>query len=261
MMTKNHMERFSLEGKTAIVTGAATGGIGEAYARGLAEAGASVLLADIRADAAEAAAKKLTDDGLVARHVWVDITKPDSAKAMVDYAVKEFGGLDILVNNAALMAEISYGPIAEYPLDEWNRVMEVNLTGALVCTQAAVPALRERGGGVIVNQTSNGAWAAPAVYSISKLGIVGLTLSLARQLGGDNIRVNAIAPGITASDAGRRLTPEGSPFLKMVEQTASLQAVGEPDDLVGALLFIVSSAGKWMTGQVLIIDGGVVMRT
>jgi NAD(P)-dependent dehydrogenase (short-subunit alcohol dehydrogenase family) len=261
MITKNHMMRFSLEGKVAIVTGAAAGGIGEAYARGLAEAGASVLLADIRADAAEAAAKKLANEGLATHHVRVDITKPDSAKAMVEYAVKEFGGLDILVNNAALMAEISYGPIAEYPLDEWNRIMSVNLTGALVCTQAAVPALRARGGGSIVNQTSNGAWAAPAVYSISKLGIVGLTISLARQLGKDGIRVNAIAPGITASDAGRRLVPKDSPFLAAIEQAASLQAVGEPDDLVGALLFAVSPAGKWMTGQVLIVDGGVVMRT
>src|SRR5207245_5594273 len=126
-----------------------------------------------------------------------------------------------------------------------------NVTGAWQCAKAVVPSMRERGGGRIVNQSSAGAFPAESVYGITRIAIVGLTTTLARELGPFNITVNAIAPGITASEAGKMLTPEGSPYREMLEQRAALRAVGQPDELGGALLLFCAPAGAWITGQVL----------
>jgi NAD(P)-dependent dehydrogenase (short-subunit alcohol dehydrogenase family) len=138
--------------------------------------------------------------------------------------------------------------------------MDVNLTGALNCVQAIVPLMRERGAGKIVNQVSGGAFPALSVYGISKLALVGLTTTLARQLGREKITVNAIAPGNTMSDAGKLLTPDDSPFVKMLEATVALRVRGQPDELVGTLLLLCSSAGDWITGQVMHVDGGWILR-
>jgi NAD(P)-dependent dehydrogenase (short-subunit alcohol dehydrogenase family) len=158
--------------------------------------------------------------------VSVDITQPDSVRKMAAAAREAFGGVDILVNNAALMAELGYLPATDIPLEQWNRIMNVNLTGALNCVQAIVPLMRERGAGKIVNQVSGGAFPALSVYGISKLALVGLTTTLARQLGREKITVNAIAPGNTMSDAGKLLTPADSPFIKMLEATVALRVRG-----------------------------------
>jgi NAD(P)-dependent dehydrogenase (short-subunit alcohol dehydrogenase family) len=217
------IDQFRLDGKVAVITGAGGRGnsIGRAYALGLGKAVA----------------------------VGVDITKPDSVKNMASAARDAFGGVDILVNNAALMAELGYLPAIDIPLDQWNRIMDVNLTGALNCAQAIVPLMRQRGGGKIVNQVSGGAFPAQSVYGISKLALVGLTTTLARQLGREKINVNAIAPGNTMSDAG-----------KLLEATVAMRVRGQPDELVGTLLLLCSSAGDWITGQVLHVDGGWVLR-
>ena len=164
---------------------------------------------------------------------------------MVSYAVTTLGGVDILVNNAALMEQI----------------LRINLTGALLCSQAVVPAMESRGGGAIVNQSSGGAWAQPGVYSLTKLAIVALTKGLATELGPKKIRVNAIAPGFTTSDAGRRLVPDDSPFRQSLDLNAPLRAFGAPDDLCGTLLLLTSDAGGWRTGQTINVDGGWIMRT
>jgi NAD(P)-dependent dehydrogenase (short-subunit alcohol dehydrogenase family) len=136
----------------------------------------------------------------------------------------------------------------------------VNVTGALNCAQALVPQMRERGGGKIVNQLSGGAFPAQSLYGVSKLALLGLTTTLARQLGRDKINVNAIAPGNVMSDAGKLLTPDDSPFVKLLEATVAMRVRGEPDELVGALLLLCSSAGDWITGQTLHVDGGWVIR-
>jgi NAD(P)-dependent dehydrogenase (short-subunit alcohol dehydrogenase family) len=250
-------ESFRVDGKVAIVTGAAAGGIGEAYASALAGAGASVVCADIDGAGAEAAAKGI--DG--ARAVTVDITDPASVAAMVADTTSALGGVDILVNNAALMEQVAGLSLTDISLDEWNRLLAVNLTGALLCSQAVVPSMRERGGGAIVNQSSGGAWASPGGYSLTKLAIVALTHALATELGQSGIRVNAIAPGMTDSAAGKRLIPEDSPFRAMLQMQAPLRPFGPPDDLCGPLLLLCSDAGAWMTGQTLNVDGGWVMRT
>jgi NAD(P)-dependent dehydrogenase (short-subunit alcohol dehydrogenase family) len=146
------------------------------------------------------------------------------------------------------------------PIADWNRLMAVNVTGALNCAQAIAPLMAARGGGKIVNQLSGGAFPAGSLYGISKLALLGLTTTLARELGPSKINVNAIAPGNTMSDAGKMLTPDGSPFVKLLEATVAMRVRGQPDELVGPLLLLCSSAGDWITGQTLHVDGGWVLR-
>ena len=248
-----------LDGKVAIVTGAA-GGIGEAYARGLAESGASVAIADLNAAGAKQVAEKLSADGHAAIAVTVDVGSQESTKAMAQTTIERFGGIDILVNNAALMAEIHQAPLYQYPLDWWERVLRVNLTGVLLCSQAVVPSMIERGGGKIINQSSGGAFTGGGVYGVSKLGVVSLTANLATELGAHNINVNAIAPGAVETEAGFRAAPPDSPWRQQLKQQVPLRASAPPEDLLGALLLLASSAGDWITGQTLSVDGGWIMR-
>ncbi len=256
------LDHFRLDNKVAVVTGAGGRGnsIGRAYAMGLAAAGASIVVADLNQQGAAAVADEISAAGGRAISAAVDIADPISVRAMANAAVNAFGGVDILVNNAGLMAELKSEQAVDISLDEWNRIMAVNVTGALNCVQAIVPLMRQRGGGKIINQTSGGAFPAISVYGISKLALVGLTTTLARQLGRQNINVNAIAPGNTTSDAGKQLTPDDSPFIKFLEATVAMRVRGAPDELVGALLMLCSAAGDWITGQVIHVDGGWVLR-
>ena len=256
------IDQFRLDGKVAIVTGAGGRGnsIGRAYALGLAAAGASVVVADINEEGAKAVAAEITAAGGKALGVRTDITDQASVAAMAAAAEKEFGGVDILVNNAALMVEIVATPAIQHTTEQWNRAFAVNVTGALNCSQAVVPLMAKRGGGKIINQVSGGAFPASTVYGITKIALVGLTTTLARELGGQNINVNAIAPGNTMSDAGAMLTPPDSPFIKALEASIAMRMRGEPDELVGPLLLLCSPAGAWMTGQVLHVDGGWIIR-
>lgn len=255
-------EQFRLDGKVAIVTGAGGRGnsIGRAYALGLAQAGAAVVVADLNQEGAQAVADEITTSGGKAIAVRVDVADQASAQAMADAAVAAFGGIDILVNNAALMAELGHEAVDKIALDQWNRILSVNLTGALLCSQAVVPAMRARGGGRIVNQTSGGAFPAQSIYGIGKLALVGLTTTLAKQLGRENITANAIAPGNVTSDAGKQLVPDDSPFIQFLAATCATRPRGAPQELVGALLLLCSEAGAWITGQTIHIDGGWVMR-
>jgi NAD(P)-dependent dehydrogenase (short-subunit alcohol dehydrogenase family) len=251
------LSAVDLTGKVAIVTGAG-GDIGYAYARGLAAAGAAVVLADLDGEAAQSNAKDIAGGGGTAAGVRTDITDIASVQAMVDFAVQTYGGLDILVNNAALMAQLPRAPLHEFPLEWWDRVIDVNLRGTLLCCQAAVPALKARGGGSIINQSSAGAFNLSGAYSVTKLAIVGMTVVLAKDLGKDGIRVNAIAPGVVNSAAGREAATGA--LKDKVAALAPLHPVGEPDELVGPLLFLVSEQSAWMTGHTLNVDGGWIMR-
>lgn len=258
-----NLDRFALHDKVAIVTGAGgrKNSIGEAYCFGLAAAGATVIAADINEAGANAVAERLTAAGHRALGAQVDISDEASIARLAALVKDKFGGADILVNNAALMAELKYETgVIGADNAEWDRVMNVNLKGGWLMCKAFAPQMMARGGGKIVNQVSAGAYPAGTLYGIAKLATVGLTTTLARELGQQNINVNAIAPGNTMSEAGAALTPPGSAYREMVEAMCVVKPLGEPDDLVGTLLLLVSQAGDWISGQVFHVDGGLVLR-
>ena len=256
------LDQFRLDGQVAIVTGAGGRGnsIGAAYAKGLANAGATVVVADLNEDGAKAVAAEIVAAGGTAIGVQVDVANEASALAMAAAANDAFGGVDILINNAALMVDISYDNFETVSMDAWHKAFAVNLEGALLCSRAVIPSMRARGGGRIVNQTSGGAFPASGLYGITKLALVGLTTSLAKQFGKDGITCNAIAPGNVTSDAGKMLVPDDSPFIQFLNATCALRARGAPDELVGTALLLCSEAGAWISGQTIHVDGGWVLR-
>ena len=204
-------ERFDLTGKVALITGGA-GDIGRAYARALCEAGSRVVLADVKEAPAQQAAAALETDGFSALGVAVDVTDADSAQAMAAAAVSAFGGIDILINNAAIMVDLPQFGLSNMPAHEWDRVMAVNVKGPLLCTQAVVPSMKERGGGRIINGLSAGGFLKRGgIYGVSKLALHALTANLASELGPVGINVNAIAPGLIQSESGYASLPKDSP--------------------------------------------------
>jgi NAD(P)-dependent dehydrogenase (short-subunit alcohol dehydrogenase family) len=253
---------FDLTGKVAIVTGAGGRGnsIGRAYAVALANAHASVVVADINGEGAQKVADEITAAGGKALAVRVDITDTASARAMASAAMDAFGGIDILVNNAALMVEMGESGMMNTDKAQFDMFIAVNVWGAMNCAQAVVPGMAARGGGAIVNQVSAGAFPAQSLYGVTKIALAGVTTSLATELGGQNIRVNAIGPGMTMTDAGLSMTPDDTPWVQGIIARCPIQGRDTPDALCGALLLLVSDAGRWMTGQTINVDGGWVMR-
>jgi len=248
------MELPGLRGKVAVVTGAG-GGIGEAYARGLAAARTRVVIADINKDGAERVAREIGAEALA---IEVDVASPESTRAMAERAAAHFGGIDFLVNNAALFGGMKVAAYMDVDWDYYTRFMNINVHGALLCARACVPHMKKRGGGAIVNQSSTAAWMGAGMYSLAKLGINGLTQGLARELGPQKIRVNAIAPGPTDTSALHSVVPDA--FIKPMVAGLPIARVGTPQDHVPALLFLLSDAASWITGQVVNVDGGQISR-
>jgi NAD(P)-dependent dehydrogenase (short-subunit alcohol dehydrogenase family) len=249
----------SLEGKVAIVTGGA-GGIGQAYAGGLARAGVSVVVADLNGEGAAGVGQRLTDQGFEAMGVQVDVTDPASAQAMVDQTCQRFGGIDILVNNAGIMSIIPKGSLLDVSPQWWDKAMRINAMSVLVCTKPVVPVMKARGGGRIINQASTAAFEPAGLYRISKHAVLALTAGLAKELGADNITVNAIAPGMIQTEEGFRSAGAlGSP-----QRTARGQGVPNPQPdrppeiLVDALLLLATN--DYINGQTIVLDGGRNMR-
>ena len=252
-------ELFDLTGKVAVITGGA-GDIAVVYARALCEAGASVVLADLDAAAAERAASDLVAKGHHATGTRVDVSSADSAMQMAQTAVDTFGGIAILINNAAIMTDLPPFGLANIPVDQWDRVMNVNLRGPLLCAQAVVPSMEQRGGGRIVNGSSAGGFMPGGIYGVSKYALHGLTVNLASELGARNINVNAIAPGLIESTSGYAALPKDSPFRDALAAAIPGKTSGPPEDLVGTLLLLCSRAGDWITGQTFLVDGGWIAR-
>jgi 3-oxoacyl-[acyl-carrier protein] reductase len=237
--------------KVAVVTGAAQG-IGEAYARALAAEGASVVVADLNEEAGEKVAADI--DGLFVR---TDVSSAESAAAMVEAAVVAYGGIDLLVNNAAIYGDMQFDLLISVDWDYYRKFMSVNMDGALVMTRACYREMQQRGGGAIVNQSSTAAYLYSGFYGLAKVGVNGLTQQLAHELGGMGIRVNAIAPGPTDTAATR--TQAGDAAKELVKGMA-IKRMGQPEDMVGACLFLLSDDAGWLTGQIVAVDGGQTFR-
>ena len=241
-----------LDGKVAVVTGAAQG-IGRAIAEGLAGEGARIVVVDL--DRAEEAAAAFPDGVAIA----ADVASEEDTARMAREAVERCGGIDILVNNAGLYASLSMRPFTEIPLEEWRRVMDVNVASMFLTCRAVVPAMRERGGGKIVNISSGTPFrGVPFLlhYVTSKGAIVALTRALARELGKDEIHVNCVAPGFTMSD-GVKAHPEVVEALQDVSVAArTIQRDQLPEDVVGAVVFLCTPEAGFITGQTMVIDGG-----
>jgi NAD(P)-dependent dehydrogenase (short-subunit alcohol dehydrogenase family) len=242
----------TLDGKVAVVTGAAQG-IGRALAEGLAAAGARIVVADLHG-ADEAAASFPKGVGLT-----VDVASEDDVQRLADEVVERCGTIDILVNNAGLYASLEMRPFEEIPLDEWRRVMDVNVASMFLTCRAVVPVMRAAGGGKIVNISSGTPFrGVPFLlhYVTSKGAIVALTRALAKEVGKDNVLVNCVAPGFTMS-AGVEAHPEVIAKLRDVSVASrTLQRDQVPDDVVGAVVFLSGPHSDFVTGQTIVIDGG-----
>lgn len=232
--------------KIALVTGVArVGQIGHAVARGFARAGAKLVLADLNADALAARAREFTDEGAAVRAAAGDLTTPAAARAAVAVAAQQFGGLDIVVNVAGGL--INYGPVADLLPDSFERELAINVKTTLYVSQAAIPALRRRGGGAIVNFASIAVLrpqSQMAGYSAAKSAVAGLTRALATELRDDRIRVNAVAPGTMR-------TADNTTQMK----DANIRWV-ELDDLVAAVLYLASDEARAVSGEILPVTGG-----
>ncbi|TLG14302.1 SDR family oxidoreductase [Nocardia cyriacigeorgica] len=250
------MVRFT--GKSAIVTGAARG-IGAAYAQALAAEGANVVVADRNTELGTAVAEKIVADGGSAVFAEVDVSDPESATALADFTVEKFGGIDHLVNNAAIYGDMKLDLLLTVPWDYYQRFMNVNLNGALIMTRAVWQHMAKGGGGSIVNQSSTAAWVYSGFYGLAKVGINGLTQQLAFELGGSKIRINAMAPGPIDTEATKTVTP-GVIVEDMIKRLP-LKRMGTPEDLVGACLYLLSDEASWVTGQIFNVDGGQVFRS
>ncbi len=242
----------SLDGKVAIVTGAAQG-IGRALAEGLSREGARIVVADLKG-AEEAAAAFPDGIGLT-----VDVAEEASVQRLADETLERCGHIDVLVNNAGLYASLEMRPFTEIPLEEWNRVMEVNVASMFLTCRAVVPAMRAQGGGKIVNISSGTPFrGVPFLlhYVTSKGAIVAFTRALARELGKDNVLVNCVAPGFTMSD-GVKEHPEVVEKLRDVSVASrTIQRDQVPEDVVGATVYLAGPHSDFVTGQTIVIDGG-----
>ena len=242
----------ALDGKVAVVTGAAQG-IGRAIAEGLAREGARIVVADL-ARAEEAAGAFADGVGLT-----VDVSSEDDVRRMVDETISRCGAIDVLVNNAGLYASLEMRPFEQIPLEEWRRVMDVNVASMFLTCRAVVPRMRERGGGKIINISSGTPFrGVPFLlhYVTSKGAIVALTRALAKEVGKDNVLVNCVAPGFTMSE-GVRSHPEVVEKLRDVSVAArTLQRDQVPEDVVGAVVYLAGPGSDFVTGQTIVIDGG-----
>jgi NAD(P)-dependent dehydrogenase (short-subunit alcohol dehydrogenase family) len=243
-----------LAGKRVIVTGAGQG-LGREFALHLADLGAHVIAADIHADRLASTCERASVGGRELYASTTDVADPEQTRMLATTAAEVLGGLDALVNNAAVVEGLARRPFDAIEDKEWDRVLEVNVKGAWLCAKAAVPLLREAGGGSIVNMASEVAFSGSpglAHYVTSKAAVIGLTRALARELGPDQIRVNALAPGFIPTEGSVTMTPAAQYNVS----GTPLGRLGKPADLLGALAFLVSDESAFITGQTLLVNGG-----
>ncbi len=251
-----------LEDKVVAITGGGKG-IGEVYTRRLAAEAARVVVGDLDVGAVETVAASVRDAGGDCLGLSLDVGDEASIAAFFARAQEAYGGIDVLINNAAIFASqpMYRGRIDDLTSAEWDRTMAVNVRGVFLCIKAAVPSMRARGGGSIINISSGTVWlGTPNLlpYVTSKAAVLGITWALARELGPDRIRINSITPGIVMSNTAAQTTPLAV-YERLAEQTA-LKRTQLPEDLVGTVLYLASDDSAFVTGQTLNVDGGAVLR-
>jgi NAD(P)-dependent dehydrogenase (short-subunit alcohol dehydrogenase family) len=251
----NALNLFNLSGKIGIVTGASRG-IGRTLALALADAGADVIIADILIHQGEEVVQEIKKKAKDSLFIKVDFSQKIEIEKMVSETMKHFGRIDILINNAAINI---FSPAEEFTLEDWNKVLSVNLTGVFLCAQAVGKIMIEQKGGKIINIASvggmTGTYRKAIAYDSSKAGVINLTRSLAVEWGKYNINVNAIAPGMIETDLTRKRLEDKEIYEYFVKRVP-LGKIGQPDYLVGPVLFLSSEASTWMTGQTIVLDGG-----
>jgi NAD(P)-dependent dehydrogenase (short-subunit alcohol dehydrogenase family) len=251
---------MKLEGKIAVITGAAQG-IGAAFAEGYAKEGAKIVIADILdgQDAVDAVYKA----GSEALYVKTDVTKQDECDAMAKAAVNRFGGIDILVNNAAIFGNIIMKPFTEITDEEWDHLMAVNVKGPFHCCKAVFPYMKEKGGKIINMSSASIFEGVPFMphYVSSKGAIMAFTRAMARELGDYKINVNSIAPGFTHSEGGDRFDQSKAvpipPLEEMQQPQKCIKRAAYPEDLVGTAVFLASDMSDYISGQLIVHDGGI----
>jgi NAD(P)-dependent dehydrogenase (short-subunit alcohol dehydrogenase family) len=256
MTSQNRIRNlFELEGKVALITGASKG-IGEAMARGLAEFGAKVVVSSRKADAVEAVAESFRADGLEASGIAANMGRIEDIEALVDQVVRAYGGLDIVINNAA--TNPVYGPIQQTDERAFDKIIDVNLKGPFALCNKAYPILKDRGGGAIIHISSIGGLTPEqgiGMYSVSKAALVNLTKAMAQDWGPDNIRVNAICPGLIKTKFSEALWSDEA-NLKRFLHSIPLGRLGRADDIAGLAVYLASDASAYCTGGVYMADGG-----
>jgi 2-dehydro-3-deoxy-D-gluconate 5-dehydrogenase len=242
---------FSVEGHVAIVTGGSRG-LGKAMAAGLAQAGAKVVIADIL-DPSETV-EEITKDGSHALGIKVDVTKKEDVENMVGKTIEKFGHIDILVNNAGILRT---GKAEDLSLEDWNKVIQVNLTGQFICAQVVAKHMLERGKGNIINISSIAGlrgYPGSVVYSAAKAGSIMMTKTCAAEWG-HTLRVNAICPGVFASDMTDDFLKDEK-FMQDLKQKVPMGRHATPDELIGTVIYLASKASSYVNGHELVIDGG-----
>lgn len=247
----------SLKGRVVIITGAGQG-IGRVFAKAFAKAGSRVVIAELNEKRAASVSEEIMEAGGESLAVTTDVSDPNSINEMVEVVADDWGRIDVLINNAGIFSTLEMRPFDQIPLDEWERVLRVNLTGPFLCARAVLPAMRKAKWGRIINIASGAVRLGRPNYLhyiATKAALAGMSLSMARELGPDNITVNAILPGATFTEIERKtVTPEQK------ERIIAMQCVPRaetPQDLVGIALFLASDASAFVTGQSINLDGGV----
>jgi 3-oxoacyl-[acyl-carrier protein] reductase len=245
-----------LKEKVTIITGAGQG-IGAAYTRSLAAEGARVVIADINTEGAQAVAVSLTSKGYDAMALKADVSNEESTRAMARDVLERYGRIDVLINNAAIFSAIKTKPIEDITVEEWDGLMSVNLRGVFLCSKAVIPQMKSQKKGKIINISSATVFMGKPYYIhyvTSKAGVIGFTRALARELGDFNINVNCITPGYTKTEIPRGTTTTEQ--LTAIINHQCIKRIGDPQDLVGAMIFLASDESDFMSGQTLNVDGG-----
>jgi NAD(P)-dependent dehydrogenase (short-subunit alcohol dehydrogenase family) len=240
--------------KVAFITGAGAG-FGRAFADALAQEGAAIVIADIDAVAGERAAKELESSGYQALATTCDVADEDQIQAAVDAGIARFGGIDVLINNAGKHLTKYNQPFGQLGMDEVRVLFDVNVMGVIAGTLACQPSMAARGGGSVINISSIAGHMAATPYGVSKLAVKGLTIALAREMSSSNIRVNAIAPGLIATENAVGDLPDEL-FDQFINQNQLVHRRGEMRDIVHAMLYLCSEEASFITGETLSVSGG-----